>query len=329
MINRRDFLKYCTLTGGLWVLGDGAGRTFAAADKGTSEWPNQPFLQGNFAPVQEEIMADNLKVIGTLPPEMDGMLVRNGPNPQFPPLGNYHWFFGDGMLHGVRVQGGQASYRNRYVRTARWREEHAAGTALYDTSQAPPEKRNKANTALIWHAGRLLALYEAGPLHLITVPELDTRGLYTFGDKLAHPFTAHPKLDPATGDMLCFGYSVMAKPYLQYSVINAQGDIVSTTPIDLPRPVMMHDFAITPRYTLFMDLPMVFFTTNAGRGLPPDAASRSGHYGLRGMRERLEGLGGTLTLHSNGQRGTLVEAHLPIIIASRQPSAVCSVATRN
>jgi len=55
-----------------------------------------------------------------------------------------------------------------------------------------------------------------------------------------------------------------------------------------------------------------------GCGLPPDAASRSGHYGLRGMRERLEGLGGTLTLHSNGQRGTLVEACLPIIAASRQ-----------
>jgi len=63
-----------------------------------------------------------------------------------------------------------------------------------------------------------------------------------------------------------------------------------------------------------------------GRGLPPAAASRSGHYGLRGMRERLEGLGGTLTLHSNGQRGTLVEARLPIITASRQPATVSNLA---
>ena len=69
------------------------------------------------------------------------------------------------------------------------------------------------------------------PPHRITVPELDTLGLYTFGDKLAHPFTAHPKINPATGDMLCFGYSVRTQPYLQYSVINAQGDIVSTTPM--------------------------------------------------------------------------------------------------
>ena len=109
MMNRRDFLRSFALTGGLWVLGESAGPTFAAVDKGTLEWPNHPFLQGNFAPVQGETTADNLKVIGTLPPEMEGMFIRNGPNPQFPPLGNYHWFFGDGMLHGVRVQGGKAS----------------------------------------------------------------------------------------------------------------------------------------------------------------------------------------------------------------------------
>jgi carotenoid cleavage dioxygenase len=277
MMNRRDFLRCCALTGGLWVLGDSAGLTCAAADQGASEWPNHPFLQGNFAPVQEEITVDNLQVIGTLPPEMDGMFVRNGPNPQFPPLGNYHWFFGDGMLHGVRVQGGKASYRNRYVRTARWQEEHAAGRALYDTFQAPPEKRNRANTALVWHAGRLLALYEGGPPHRIAVPELDTLGLYTFGGKLVHPFTAHPKLDPASGELLCFGYSVRTQPHLQYSVINAQGDIVSTTPIDLPRPIMMHDFAITPSYTLFMDLPMVF-TMSEGLRLQfaPELGARIG-----------------------------------------------------
>ena len=126
------------------------------------------------------------------------------------------------------MQGGKASYRNRYVRTARWQDEHTAGKALYDTFQAPPEKRNRANTALVWHAGQLLALYEGGPPHHITVPGLDTLGLYTFGGKLAHPFTARPKVDPATGELLCFGYSARTPPYLQYSVINAQGDIVSS-----------------------------------------------------------------------------------------------------
>src|SRR5262245_40032425 len=79
-----------------------------------------PFLQGNYAPVREEVTADGLKVVGTLPAEMDGMFVRNGPNPQFAPKGPYHWFDGDGMLHGVRVRRGKASYRNRYVRTDHW-----------------------------------------------------------------------------------------------------------------------------------------------------------------------------------------------------------------
>jgi carotenoid cleavage dioxygenase-like enzyme len=268
-MRRRDLLSYSAMTGGLWVL-----NACATAQKGTVTWPNHPFLRGNFAPVQEEITADNLKVIGRLPPEMDGMFVRNGPNPQFPPLGHYGWFTGDGMLHGVRVQDGQASYRNRYVRTARWQDEHAAGRSLYDSFQAPPEKRNRANTALIWHAGRVLALYEEGPPHHITVPELDTLGLYTFGGKLAHPFTAHPKIDPTTGELLCFGYRLMTHPYLQYSVINARGDIVSTRPIALPRPIMMHDFAITPRYTLFMDLPAVF--SGGGVKFAPELGARVG-----------------------------------------------------
>src|SRR6266567_1715850 len=174
-------------------------------------WPSHPYLQGNFAPVQEEITADNLPVICTLPPELDGLFVRNGPNPQFPPLRHYHWFTGDGMLHGVRIQGGRASYRNRYVRTQGWKDEHAAGKALYPSFALDPLSvivasvlknrfhhrpagKNSANTALVWHDGRLLALWEGGEPHEITVPCLDTVGPYTYGGQLTHPFTAHPKV---------------------------------------------------------------------------------------------------------------------------------------
>src|ERR671917_1643481 len=97
-----------------------------------------PFLQGNFAPVREEGRVENLTVIGKLPPEMDGMFVRNGPNPQFPPIKNYHVFEGDGMLHGVRIRNGRASYRNRYIRTPYWKAENAAGRALYGSFLDPP-----------------------------------------------------------------------------------------------------------------------------------------------------------------------------------------------
>src|ERR1044072_3386015 len=96
-----------------------------------------PFLQGHFAPVSEEVTADDLPVLGKLPSEMDGMFVRNGPNPQFPPIKNYHVFEGDGMLHGVRIRDGRASYRNRYIRTAAWQAEKAAGKALYGSFLDP------------------------------------------------------------------------------------------------------------------------------------------------------------------------------------------------
>lgn len=241
-----------------------------------------PFLQGNFAPVREEVTADNLTVIGELPPEMDGMFVRNGPNPQFPPIRNYHWFEGDGMLHGVRIRDGRASYRNRYIRTSAWKAENAAGFALYGSFLDSPDAagllrlvrnwlkrlpmlKNTANTALVCHDGRLLALWEGGEPHEIQVPGLDTVCPYTYGGKLKHQFTAHPKVDPATGEMLFFGYSLF-KPSVQYSVVSPQGEIARTTAINFPRPVMMHDFAITPQHTLFMDLPITLSPRRMLRG---------------------------------------------------------------
>jgi carotenoid cleavage dioxygenase len=275
-LNRRAFLAHATTTSAVLALGNGWPGD--CAEEARLKTPVNPFLQGNFAPVREEITAENLKVIGKLPSEMDGMFVRNGPNPQFAPLRNYHLFEGDGMLHGVRVQQGKASYRNRYVRTQGWKEEHAASKALYGSFLDPLDLKklatgkhpykNAANTALVCHDGRLLALWEGGEPHEIKLPSLDTVGPYSYGGKLKHPFTAHPKVDPATGEMLFFGYAPV-KPYVQYSVVNARGQITRTTPIDIPRPIMMHDFAVTPRYSVFMDLPMTF---SIKRMLQGDAA---------------------------------------------------------
>ncbi len=258
---------------------------------------SNPFLQGNFAPVREEVTADDLTVVGELPPELDGMFVRNGPNPQFPPIKNHHWFEGDGMLHGVRIRGGRASYRNRYIRTPYWKAENAAGRALYGSFLDPPGVKallrmvrnglkrlpllkNTANTSLVCHDGRLLALWEGGEPHEIRVPDLDTVCPYTYGGRLKHQFTAHPKVDPATGEMLFFGYSLF-KPSVRYSVVNARGEIAATTTVDLPRPVMMHDFAVTPRHTLFMDLPITLSLKRMLRGRPllkfePELGARLG-----------------------------------------------------
>ena len=105
-----------------------------------------PFLEGNFAPIREEITADNLTVIGKLPEELNGMFVRNGPNPQFKPKNKYHWFDGDGMLHGIRLQGGKASYRNRYIRTESFEHETKAGKALWPSMKSKKRPLKPANS---------------------------------------------------------------------------------------------------------------------------------------------------------------------------------------
>ncbi|MFP6694779.1 MAG: carotenoid oxygenase family protein [Pirellulales bacterium] len=276
-IRRRDFLLGSAGAAALFSSGH-----LAIAAEEQSKWPDIPFLQGPFAPVHEEITADDLKIIGRLPADLDGMFVRNGPNLQFPPKQNYHLFEGDGMVHGVRLRDGKASYRNRWVRTAVWKEENAAGQSLYSSILDPLDFKlvakqllegkfpfpNRANTALIWHHGKLLALWEAGPPHEIKIPGLETIGEYNFGGKLKHAFTAHPKIDTKTGELMFHAYSPFP-PYLQYSVADREGKIVRTTPIDMPRPVMMHDLAITEHYTLFLDTPLVLNIAGALRGELP------------------------------------------------------------
>ena len=232
-----------------------------------------PYLEGNFAPVQSEITAENLTVIGELPPDLNGMFVRNGPNPQFTPIGRYHWFDGDGMLHGVKISNKKASYCDRYIKTRKWQTENNAGHAIWTGLLEPPQPdnpgpKNVANTALAWHDNRLLALWEGGEPHSIKIPSLETIGPYTYGGNLKTPFTAHPKIDVATGEMMFFGYSLAEPPYLQYSIVSDEGKLLRTVPIDLPVGVMMHDFAITEDYTIFMNLPLTFRVERMKRGEP-------------------------------------------------------------
>jgi carotenoid cleavage dioxygenase len=246
------------------------------------ETRTEPYLSENYAPIREEKTFDDLRVIGELPREMDGMYVRTGPNPQFDPVGAYHWFDGDGMLHGVRVKDGKASYRNRYVQTAGYKAEKKAGHAVWaglmemQRNFAIPEdergdvgiSKNAGNTALVWHDGQLLTLWEGGEPHAIKVPGLETAGPYNYCGKLVSAFTAHPKVDDITGEMMFFGYNPMSAPHLQYSVVSRDGELQFTRDIDIPRGVMMHDFAVTEHYSIFMDLPLTFSIERAMKGGP-------------------------------------------------------------
>jgi len=219
-----------------------------------------PFhLKGNYAPVMEERTETRLEVTGAIPPELDGLYVRNGSNPKNGQ--SSHWFFGDGMLHGVKLEGGRAVwYRNRWVRTTKFLQDADAvdpATMLDRTASA-------ANTHVLGHAGRILAL-EEGHFPYLIGPELETLGCESYGDRLQSAFTAHPKLCPETNELHAFGYSPI-EPYLTYLVLDAKGDLVHSVPIDVPGPTMMHDFIMTRDHVVFMDLPVVFDLKKALEG---------------------------------------------------------------
>lgn len=213
--------------------------------------PDVPFWeQGNYAPVEETDITD-LEVTGSLPPELTGLYARVGSNP---PTGkSAFWFLGDGMVHGLRLEGGQAGwYRSRYVQTT----PHKEGKELTDYG-APANDVNQSNVAMIHHAGRFLSMGEVGWPYELSVADLSTVGAYDFGGKLATWMTAHPKIDPATGRMHFFGYW-FADPMLAYHVAEPDGRLVHSEPVDVPAATMIHDFAITDRDVVFWQAPVMF-----------------------------------------------------------------------
>ncbi|GLY63929.1 carotenoid oxygenase family protein [Amycolatopsis taiwanensis] len=204
-------------------------------------------LRGNYAPVTDELTAYDLPVTGSIPPELNGWYLRNGPNPR---EDSAHWFNGEGMIHGVRLEDGRAAwYRNRWVRTRSF---------TGDTTEGPETDltASVANTHVVNHAGRTLALVESSLPYEIT-SELDTVGPYDFHGKLRTAMTAHPKICPESGELHFFGYG-KAEPYLTYHRADAHGELEFSRPIPVPGPTMMHDFALTSRHVVFLDLPVVF-----------------------------------------------------------------------
>ena len=234
----------------------------------------------NLAPIPMECDAPHLKVTGELPRELNGTLYRNGPNPQFDAPGA-HWFVGDGMLHAFHLENGRASYRNRWVRTPKWLAEHDAGRALFGgfgrkLPGAPAgitDDGGVANTNIIFHGGKLLALEEG---HLPTEIEpgtLNRLGYCDYKGAIKGPFTAHPKIDPVTGEMVFFGYNAAGPltPALSFGSVNAAGVVTRFDRFDAPYASMVHDFIVTENHLLFPILPITGSMERAMRGKPPYA----------------------------------------------------------
>jgi carotenoid cleavage dioxygenase len=236
-----------------------------------------PYLLGVYAPVGTEIDAEDLQVIGEIPKDLNGVYLRNGPNPRFAPEGRYHWFDGDGMIHAVHLENGKARYRNRWVRTKAFEAESEAGKGLWTGVMENPKGnpfgnghglglKDNANTDVVFHRGRVLATwYLCGSPYGVDPLSLETLGAEDFLGTLVGDMMAHPKVDEATGELFWFDYGPRP-PYLRYGVISADGQVVKTTEIELPGPRLPHDMAITEHYAVLMDLPLVQDLTAAKQG---------------------------------------------------------------
>ena len=226
------------------------------------------YLQGNYAPVAAETTVADLPVTGTIPPELDGRLIRNGPNPVDGGDPAAHWFTGTGMVHGVRLCDGRADwYRNRYVVSDR------VSTALGKPETPGPrfgESDGTANTNVIGHAGMTLAIVEAGGQPVLLSDELETIERIDFNGTLDGSFSAHPKVDPLTGELHVAAYH-WTWDFIRYLVVNADGTEV-TKKVDVPvgYSPMVHDIHITETAALLFDFPCRFDldAAMAGHQLP-------------------------------------------------------------
>ena len=239
----------------------------------------QPFptddrsLSGPFAPVYAECDAPHLPIRGKLPEGLEGTLYRTGPNPQFAPAAGYHVFAGDGMLHAFRIARGRVSYKNRWARTPRWLLENELGAAL-----PPGDPRllaiagladTKANTHVIWFADRLLALEEAHLPFEMHPDSLASLGACSFSGELDTRMTAHPKVDPKTGELIYFGYAASgpATRDIALGVVDAQGHVSQKRRIEAPFASMVHDFAVTESWLVVPAAPLVATPERMAKGL--------------------------------------------------------------
>jgi carotenoid cleavage oxygenase len=226
-----------------------------------------PYLEGNFAPVHEEVTATELAVTGTIPDHLDGRYLRNGPNPVVTPdPTTYHWFLGSGMVHGVRLRAGKAEwYRNRWVRSAE------VARALGEAPRPGPVFAGldfAANTNVIGQAGRIFAIVEAGGRPYELTGELDTVGPCDFDGTLTGGYTAHPHRDPDTGELHAVSYFFGWGNKVQYSVTGTDGRVRRTVDIEVGGSPMMHDFSLTARHLVIYDLPVTFDLDVVAHGGP-------------------------------------------------------------
>lgn len=236
-----------------------------AADRATggAAVAAHPYLSGVHTPIPDERSLEGLRVDGVIPPQLNGVYARIGPNPYAPNPDGYHWFTGDGMVHGVRLEGGRAAwYRNRYIRS---RALEAAG----GPAAAPGPRRgitDLVNTNIISFAGEILAISEVSAYPAALDGGLETRAYTDFAGTLAGPFSAHPHEDPRTGELHAITYDAMTPDTVWHVVVQRDGRVSRELAIEVQHGPSIHDCALTANYVVVFDLPVTFSFQALGEG---------------------------------------------------------------
>ena len=235
--------------------------------KATLQPSNHPYLNGAWTPQHEEVTATDLEVIeGSIPDDIDGVYLRNTENQIHQPLGRYHPFDGDGMIHQIDFSGGKASYRNRFVRTRCFQAEQDAGGSLWGglmdkvgVSKRPGfgahgSLKDSSSTDIIVHAGKAVStFYQCGEGYVLDPETLEQEGVASWVP--LDGISAHPKVDERTGELLFFNYSKHA-PYMHYGVVDRSGKLAHYVPIPLPGPRLPHDMMFTENWSILCDFPL-------------------------------------------------------------------------
>lgn len=240
-----------------------------------------PYLSGNYAPVEDELSAHDLPVTGVIPQALRGRLLRIGPNPVAADPENYHWFTGNGMAHGLRLRNGKAEwFHSRYVR-----DDEVVAAKGWDPVTGPspdfPLGPGAANTNIVGIAGKTFAIVEAGNLPVELNYELETVGRNNFDGTLPAGFSAHPRAEVDTGEIHTAVYSPFWK-HIQYVLCGPDGQVKKTVDVPTPGSPMVHDCMFTKNYFILFDFPVLFDEAALTSGAPfpytwqPDYGARVG-----------------------------------------------------
>lgn len=258
------------------------------------QFPDTKEFTGVNEPRRVEGDVLGLEVDGVIPPQVRGVLYRCGPDPAFPPrAGDDIYINGDGMVYMFVLGEGHADLRIRYVRTDKLRAERSARRALFGVYRNPwtddpavaGMDRTTANTSMIWHAGSLFAVKEDGLAHRLDPTTLRTLGKHDFGGRLrSRTMTAHPKVDPVTGEWVFFGYSAAGEMSSDIAVCSADaaGALTREEWLLPPYQSMIHDWAVTQDHNVLPVMPLTTDLERVKAGGPRWAwdAGKSTHVGV-------------------------------------------------